>query len=1575
MELFGRSLYTILRALPRYIYSSSKQAMLIMLAMVATTQYAISQEIKTTWKSTDIGVNVGYSSERSVQDAIQVKWKSQSPPDAKWTVSSVKTSEIESIYFYGIEPVNTAIGPWHYYRYHRSGNTDIYHDDPEDDQQVVAYLVGNMVNLCGADTAVDVTHEGWENAKILERGDNGDSKSESLNYYYHASPTTTCPSGFNGYHTVYRRRTTDCFKSRKLNTSSHMCESRFVSLKSYYSRLVAQSDQCIGNPCDPTTGDKHESAIDFGLDWINFTRHFHSVIGTGTSGFGAGWGHEHAIRLNIAADSDGSLTVSYINPQGFQIPFRLQGTSYLASDGSGDVLRQENGEWVLERADRTLCFDAQGKVLWQRLDSGLQWTYGYTGKLLTTIAGSSGRSLQLVYDGDQASGKLTSIASEGVVLVAYGYDAGGMLATASYADGRNVQYHYEDPAFPALLTGVTREDGQRYSTFTYDAAGRASSTTHANGIDRFTLTYPATGGSIAKDPLGNVTTYGLVGTPTGRPPQFSGASDEAGQSDRTYYPESADFRRRLDTETDRNGVITKHTYAEATKGTAALEVHTVQEGQGLPTQRTTTTRTLANFNRRSSVESDARLTSYTRNARLQPLSVITTDLDSGLSRMTTFAYCEAADVSASGSVCPILGLVKSVDGSRTDVTDLTQYAYYPADDAGCATGGNCAYRKGDLWKVTNALGQVTETLAYDAAGRKLSVKDPNGMITDYSYSPRGWLTAIKLRGTNDDSESDDRITTIAYWPTGLVKQLTQSDGAFTAYTYDAAHRLTDISDNTGNTIHYTLDNAGNRIAEDTKDASGTLKRTLSRVYNQLGQLETHADAAANPTDFGYDPNGNNTAITDALGHITQQDYDPLDRLKRTLQDPGGIAAQTQFTYDALDNLTQVTDPKGLKTTYTYNGLGDLTTLVSPDTGTTRYTYDSAGNPVGKTDAQGRITTYTYDALNRLTEQAYANTSFNVTYTYDATQSVCAAGETFTVGRLSKLQDASGFAQYCYDRFGNLTRKVQTTNGVALTLRYAYAPGGQLSAITYPDGAVVDYQHDAQGRTTEVGVTPADGGRQVLLTGATYHAFGPVAGWIYGNGRQLSRTLDQDYRPLAIHDGGPGGLSMELDYDAVGNVDQLRQAGTTLPQVSFGYDALNRLTQFKDGPTGAVIDAYGYDQTGNRTSATTASGTTLYAYPSSSHRLSSVGGLTRRYERTGNTIGISSSAQDFFYDPAGRMSSVRRNGATVRNYQYNGKGERVRSFLGADSRYTLYDEAGHWIGDYSANGTPIQQAIWLDDLPVGLRNEASGALTYIEPDHLGSPRVVIDPVTDKAVWKWDLKGEAFGATAPEEDPDGDGTSFKLDMRFPGQRFDAATGLNYNYFRDYEPTTGRYSQSDPIGLDGGISTYAYAGGSPISNIDPLGLATCYYGISEGELFCVPDSTENGAPFAIKAASGNNGSGLRCKNNPRCTDLANRGPIPQGDWKWVPGYTAKPNGRVLAPMPGTEDYGRDLFRSHSCANAFGASLGPKFCSEGCVTGSASDIRSLNKLLDAEPGSTLRVIDTLNPRLPPPFWSELDD
>jgi RHS repeat-associated protein len=89
-----------------------------------------------------------------------------------------------------------------------------------------------------------------------------------------------------------------------------------------------------------------------------------------------------------------------------------------------------------------------------------------------------------------------------------------------------------------------------------------------------------------------------------------------------------------------------------------------------------------------------------------------------------------------------------------------------------------------------------------------------------------------------------------------------------------------------------------------------------------------------------------------------------------------------------------------------------------------------------------------------------------------------------------------------------------------------------------------------------------------------------------------------------------------------------------------------------------------------------------------------------------------------------------------------------------------------------------------------------------------------------VWRWD-QAEPFGNTPANEDPDANSVAFDLQLRLPGQRYDQETGLHYNYFRDYDPSLGRYGESDPIGLRAGLNTYAYVAGQPLSLLDPQGL----------------------------------------------------------------------------------------------------------------------------------------------------------
>ena len=154
---------------------------------------------------------------------------------------------------------------------------------------------------------------------------------------------------------------------------------------------------------------------------------------------------------------------------------------------------------------------------------------------------------------------------------------------------------------------------------------------------------------------------------------------------------------------------------------------------------------------------------------------------------------------------------------------------------------------------------------------------------------------------------------------------------------------------------------------------------------------------------------------------------------------------------------------------------------------------------------------------------------------------------------------------------------------------------------------------------------------------------------------------------------------------------------------------------------------------------------------------------------------------------------------------------------AEKLYFVYDQAGQLIGEYDEAGNLVREIIYLGTMPVALA--VNNELYAIHTDHLNTPRAIEDS-NQQVVWRWD--SDPFGTTEANEDPDNNGDTLTFNLRFPGQYFDVETQKHYNYFRDYDPTSGRYIQSDPIGLDGGLNTYAYVGSNPMIRIDPLGLA---------------------------------------------------------------------------------------------------------------------------------------------------------
>ncbi|MFT3664269.1 RHS repeat-associated core domain-containing protein [Piscinibacter sp.] len=302
---------------------------------------------------------------------------------------------------------------------------------------------------------------------------------------------------------------------------------------------------------------------------------------------------------------------------------------------------------------------------------------------------------------------------------------------------------------------------------------------------------------------------------------------------------------------------------------------------------------------------------------------------------------------------------------------------------------------------------------------------------------------------------------------------------------------------------------------------------------------------------------------------------------------------------------------------------------------------------------------------------------------------------------------------------------------------------------------------------------------------------------------------------------------DISYDAADRITgyQHYDASTGAAQAaldqSFAYDELGRLTGIT---TASASWSIGYDANGNRTGLTLNGTTSAYTTASTSNRLTGTTNPARSfgYDNAGNTVSDTYTAS---YNLAGRMATLLKAGTTT-TYSVDGFGRRVRKFDNTGAASTVlfvYDQQGQLLGEYNSSGTAIREYVWLGNVPVAVftpdpANAANPPLVYyIHTDHLATPRIVLNTAGQQ---RWSWLAEPFGTSAPNANPQSLGT-FTFNLRHPGQYADAESGLFYNYFRDYDASTGRYAQSDPIGLVGDINTYAYVGGNPVSFVDPPGL----------------------------------------------------------------------------------------------------------------------------------------------------------
>jgi RHS repeat-associated protein len=1205
----------------------------------------------------------------------------------------------------------------------------------------------------------------------------------------------------------------------------------------------------VGEPVNPNTGSVYLSATDVravGSETVGFKRYYNSADAAGTDGV-PGWRHSYgrsiattyqgsrihngssasgptsptyltasaactsgfaAIQSSVSAWANaiatyssnvcvlsvngvniGTLPVYSLEPlappptpvvieydvirdDGQTIRFAVQ--NGVISNQPGVSLRiavTGSGFTVTDDGDNVETYNTAGVLQSIRSRAGVVRTLSYTNGHWSGVTDSFGNSLSVARN---TAGAILSVTVLGGGTVKYSYDAQQRLSIVTNLDGSTRNYVYGNPSFLNALTAVVDENGITLSTWNYDDTERVTSAQQAGGANAISLTYNTDGSVSESDaPSGGRTfSYTRVGDINQVTYVNSLCSTCRDSAATTYDPYGW-----VSSRTDHVGNLTCYAHDPA-RGVELVRVEGFAPGSTCPgglasyapesgtAQRKVETTWSTIWREPSLITEAKRTTGFTFDGAGNILTQTITDLtvSPNVARTWTYTYNS-------------YGQPLTVTGPR-GAFEKTTYTYYS-----CTTGYQ--YQCGQIETMANSVGSVTFD-THNAYGQLLTLTDANGVLTTLKYDARQRLTWRQIG-------SD--VTQYSYYPTGLLHVVTSPDTSTVTFDYDSAHRLTDIIDGPGNKIHYTLDALGNRTAENSYDPTNAVRRTHSRVFNSLNELAQDINSGGAATYIDYDGGGNITLTAGPSG-VTRQVFDALNRVNQITDPTNGI---TKLTYDANDNLISVTDPRTLTTSYSYNGFGKVTKRISPDRGTANNTYDLDGNLATSTDARGAEATYSYDALSRKIKVVYSDQT--ISYSYDS--------GTNGKGHLTGASDANHTLAWTYDSQGRINGKSQTVASVTKSVGYAYT-NGDLITLKTPSGQTITYGYSNH-RITSIKV-----GSTTLLSGVTYDPFGPATGWTWGNNATSTRSFDQDGNPSSIV---TAGTTNAYTLNAASRISQITDS--TLSTNTWNFTSYDNLDRILAASSSAKSRGYTYDANGNRTAQTGTSPYTATISTTNNHLNSTSGGLVRTYayDAAGNTK--SYTGETFTFNQRGRMSSA-TSSAGATNYVYNALGQMIEKSGIGGTTLLMYDERGHILGEYSSTGALIQETLWMDDLPVAtLRPSGSTvAIYYVHANHLGAPVKVTRPSDNGLMWRYDPDTFGSSTSTPNSNPAGLGT-FTYNLRFSGQYALTESGLNYNYFRTYDPQTGQYLESDPIGLRGGVNTYAYVGGNPVTRTDPSGL----------------------------------------------------------------------------------------------------------------------------------------------------------
>lgn len=722
--------------------------------------------------------------------------------------------------------------------------------------------------------------------------------------------------------------------------------------------------------------------------------------------------------------------------------------------------------------------------------------------------------------------------------------------------------------------------------------------------------------------------------------------------------------------------------------------------------------------------------------------------------------------------------------------------------------------------ATDPLGRVTR-FEHDAAGNILAVVQPDGGRITFAYDGSG----LPVRMTDHAG----RVWRTEYDSRGNRVATVDPQGARTAYDYDERGDLTSVVDALGGTTRMTTDAAGlpvavtdplggvttavrdafGRIVESTDALGGTVRVG----WTTEGLVSWCERADGRREEWSFDAEGNCVAHTAPDGTVSRLEPAHFDLVAAGTEADGSAFA---FAYDTEKRLTRVTNPLGQSWQYTYDAAGHLVRETDFDGRGLEYAYDAAGQLLARTNGAGETVTFTRDVLGRVVAQSDGDRT--ATFTYDA------------AGNLERSVNAGVEVVREHDLMGRVLS--ESVDGHRIS--YAYDLLGRRTRRRTPSGVESSWSYDAAGLPELLRLA---GHR----TSFTFDALR----------RESARRLDD-------------AVTLAQDWDATGRLVRraaVREpAGAAGPAAAvlerrYGYRADDLLTEIQD--LAGDVRRLGLDPAGRVTSVTGEGWTESYAYDA-------LGNITRAATPSGEDGGDAleyagtrirrAGRTRYEYDAQGRtVRTVTRllNGQErVRSFTWNAYDQLVAAVTPDGQRWHYrHDAAGRRVAKerVDASGTVAEQVRFSWDLVcLAEQSTDAGATTtweYVPGSHtplaqvdggdgqddtdrrfhaivtdlVGAPTELLTPDGEIV---WQRRSTLWGAGVPAT-TGREGDAPGCPLRFPGQYADEETGWHYNYFRSYDPATGRYTSPDPLGLTPAPNPASYVP-NPTAQVDPLGLA---------------------------------------------------------------------------------------------------------------------------------------------------------